>query len=65
MPKKKEKIITQKFVCFPDKSQVDIPSFQEKRELLLFGLGEKKLALPVNGTFARLHSVKKKKRVLY
>lgn len=55
--KKKEKTVTRKFVCLADKSQAEVPTVQEKRELFLCGLGEKKIALPVDGTFARLYSV--------
>ena len=54
---KKEKTVTRKFVCLADKSQADVPTVQEKRELFLGGLGEKKIALPVEGTFPRLHAV--------
>ena len=40
--KKKEKTVTRKFVCLADKSQTYVPTVQEKRELFLGGLGEKK-----------------------
>ena len=40
-----------------DKSQTDVPTVQEKRELFLGGLGEKKIALPVDGEFPRLHAL--------
>ena len=55
--KKKEKTVTRKFVCFADKGQTDVPTVQEKRELFLGGLGEKKIALPVDGEFSRLHAL--------
>lgn len=55
--KKKEKTVTRKFVCLADKSQTDVPTVQEKRELFLGGLGEKKIALPVDGEFPRLHAL--------
>ena len=54
---KKEKTVTRKFVCLADKTQADVPTVQEKRELFLGGLGEKKIALPVDGEFPRLHAV--------
>ena len=54
---KKEKTVTRKFVCLAGKSQEEVPSVQDKRKLFLCGLGEKKIALPVNGTSAQLHSV--------
>ena len=54
---KKEKTVTRKFVCLADKTQADVPTVQEKRELFQGGLGEKKIALPVDGEFPRLHAV--------
>ena len=54
---KKEKTVTRKFVCLADKTQADVPTVQEKRELFQGGLGEKKIALPVDSEFPRLHVV--------
>ena len=44
---KKGRTVTRKFVCLGDNGQMEIPSVQEKRELFLFGLDEKKIAMPV------------------
>lgn len=55
--KKKEKTVTTKFVFLADNSQADVPSVQDKRELFRCGLGEKKISLPVDGAFPRLHEV--------
>lgn len=54
--KKKEKTVTRKFVCLGEKTQSDVPTVQGKRELFLSGLGEKKIALPVDGEFPQLHA---------
>ena len=45
LPPKKEKTVIRKFVCLSDKDQLEIPSAQEKRDLFVCGLGEKKIQL--------------------
>ena len=52
--KKKEKTVIRKFVCLSDKDQLEIPSAQERRDLFVCGLGEKKIQLPLNGKYADL-----------
>ena len=56
----KEKTVIRKFVCLSDKDQLEIPSTQEKRDLFVCGLGEKKIQLPLNGDYVDLRATLRK-----
>ena len=47
---KKTKLLSRKFFCLADKDQCELPTQQEKRQLFVHGLGEKKLSLPCDGS---------------
>ncbi len=49
-------MITRKFVCLSNKDQEDVPTMEEKRELCVMGLEEKKISLPEGGSNGELHS---------
>ena len=64
---KRTKFLTRKFFCLADKDQSELPTQQEKRQLFVRGLGERKLSLPYGGSavdlqhclmeeFTQLHS---------
>ena len=55
--KRKPKEVMAKFFCLASKSQEEVPINEEKRELLVAGLGEKKCSLPENSRSAELHQV--------
>lgn len=58
--KTKEKTVIRKFVCLSDKDQLEIPTAQEKRDLFVCGLGEKKVQLPLNGDYVDLRATLRK-----
>ena len=52
---KKTHTVTRKFFCLANKQQEKIPTVQDKRALSLNNLGEKWIALAVNGAHTDLH----------
>ncbi|PFX13954.1 hypothetical protein AWC38_SpisGene21927 [Stylophora pistillata] len=55
--KKKTKELTAKLFCLAYTAQDEVPSTEEKRELLTAGLGEKKGFLPENSSAGELHEM--------